>query len=64
MDEAARGTASAALSLQSAILQALVYHGTMDAGRGRFLPRVSEPGTGDSRSWRRIQAALAWVEPK
>jgi hypothetical protein len=29
MDNIARGTASAALTLQSVILQALVYHGTM-----------------------------------
>jgi hypothetical protein len=29
MDNIARGTASAALTLQSVILQALVYHGAM-----------------------------------
>jgi hypothetical protein len=29
MDDIARGTATAALTLQSVILQALVYHGTM-----------------------------------
>jgi hypothetical protein len=31
MDNIARGTASAALTLQSVILQALVYQGTMTA---------------------------------